>query len=652
MGERQQHRLRTFLSPVYFRWPANPPEKSAGEILEFPTRSYQKFLFDDLLGGGIVIPGPLLAAHANRESDDKAQGLFVLLVGPPGSGKSTFALELCYRLACNKNLGLGKLGELGLSSVYFSCEAPTENICDQANEFGWKEGPNDLANPTPLIPLSRSTEVSPEFAHVYVQGNRELFNDESFHFDAKQWFEGVSDRWDGIVNIPPYRHSIVVLDSLNVLQRRSDTDVVLEEIIARHGRRVLMTVAMLDCHLDSTTYDRWEHFADLVIYLGYDLVEDYMLRKVRVVKARYQDHADGEHRLKINPRPSKKVELHPMSPFIKAGGIFVFPSVHRYLSVSRREATEDTTRFDGPIQTPFSALNEIIQGKGFPEGACTAIVGSRGGMKSHLAYYTLLKFLSENPEERALIISMRDPVGSAKDTLAEIMANQRDEHGQRLNRTRVKSIADAKKAVTQYLSKDRLDILFFWPGYISPEEFFHLVAVAVDRKHKNKPVSLVIVNGLEQLSARFPLCAKEKMFVSGLVTLLCVKGTTNVIVSGGDVNLPSDRGGVPAGLLQMADLIIESTFRLIPKNRVWSDSVWPADNTWRRVLREKQFQAIGGLPDSEPHVVYQIIREPGARECRRRVLFYMGRADDEEPFYPGSVHARLLTDDFPYGDKL
>jgi len=416
---------------------------------------------------------------------------------------------------------------------------------------------------------------------------------------------------------------------------------------------------MLDVHRDPVVYDRWEHFADLVIHLSYDIVEDYMVRKLRIVKARYQDHADGEHRLKINPIPSsEEVEVHPMSPFIKAGGIFVFPSVHRYLSEARRSPTEksrlaekEKPRFEDPIATPFADLNRIIQGGGFPPGCCTAIIGSRGGMKSHLAYYSLLKFLREHDDERALIVSLRDPVTAAKETLAQIFANQRGEDGNRLRKD-VTSIKKGKSVLDRFLNSDRLEILFFWPGYISPEEFFHLVAVAIDRESQDKKVSLVVVNGLEQLSARFPLCAKEKMFVSGLVTLLSARGTTNIIVSGGSLILQPDFGGVPAGLLQMADLILESSFRLVPKRRVWSDAVWHDEDTWGAVLREKQFQTVGGSSEEEPHVIYQIIREPGARECRRRVLFYMGREGDPSPFHEGSVTVKLLPDDFPHGVGL
>ncbi len=289
-------------------------------------------------------------------------------------------------------------------------------------------------------------------------------------------------------------------------------------------------------------------------------------------------------------------------------------------------------------------------------------------MKSHLTYYTLLKFLHDEafPRRRAVIISLRDPQQAAEETLAEILAQQVSDDGEGLLRGLPENPQQRKRNAQEHIrkeliAKDRLEILYFWPGYISPEEFFHLVGVAVERpglgvsKYPCDPSTLVVINGLEQLSARFPLCDKENMFVAGLISMFTVKGITVLVTSGGSATIPAAHGGVPQGLLPMSDLIIEASFRLLPAEHVWSSGVWfPSDGDYP--YSKPSAQAIGRRQHtskgSEPHVVYEIVREPGARECRRRVLFYMGREGDPNEFVRGSVYVRPVPDEFTYGQSL
>jgi KaiC/GvpD/RAD55 family RecA-like ATPase len=650
-----EKKLRTYMSQVFFRSPANPsPENSSANdkyhLYPLLSQKGQKCLVDDLLGGGIVIPRSVIDTINNSPDEKKNPGLFTLLAGPPGSGKSTFALELCYRLADNKNPDLDEIAkEKGLSSIYFSGESATSDIIAQAQSFGWDEDKGKDGRR--IIPWSSS--ITSDEPRVFVYGREKIPSTSGL--DPIKFFDKIQENWLDLINIKSDPPRIVVFDSLNILPTRWESELLLEVLVEKCLCGPIMMLAILDSHWESPVYDPWSHIADLTIELSYSKEEDYLVRRMQIIKARYQDHADGEHLLKINTKPSPNEDVrHAMSPLIKDGGIFVFPSVHRALSRARRRSGTRERKLDKPLPTPFSSLNEIIHNGGLPAASCTAIVGSRGGMKSHLAYYTMLRFLEENPDERALLISLRDEEDSAKQTLAEILTNQLSDDGRSWENVG----GDLKKArqyLEGYLDDDRLEILFFWPGYISPEEFFHLVEVSLERTPKQKSgkqVSLVVINGLEQLSARFPLCAKEKMFVSGIVTMLTVHGTTNIVVSGGSLSMPPDMGGVPAGLLQMADLVIESSFQLLPKNRVWSEDLWPASKKWRQVLRDKQYERDPGAMQDETHVVYQIIREPGARECRRRALFYMGRTEDHLPLKEGSVTVRLLPDNFPYGSRL
>jgi hypothetical protein len=115
------------------------------------------------------------------------------------------------------------------------------------------------------------------------------------------------------------------------------------------------------------------------------------------------------------------------------------------------------------------------------------------------------------------------------------------------------------------------------------------------------------------------------------------KGITTIVASGGH----SATGTVPPGLLPMADLILESSFRSL-----LSTTINPLIGLKQPALTKEE----------APHVIYEVIRGPGAREMRTRVLFYMGR-DSDKPIkkhtvWPGSVKAVCLSEQVPSGTKV
>ena len=49
-------KLKTYMSGVYHRVPANPAPGQPARLVPLPGEEEQQFLLDELLGGGIVIP--------------------------------------------------------------------------------------------------------------------------------------------------------------------------------------------------------------------------------------------------------------------------------------------------------------------------------------------------------------------------------------------------------------------------------------------------------------------------------------------------------------------------------------------------------------------------------------------------------------------
>lgn len=72
-------------------------------------------------------------------------------------------------------------------------------------------------------------------------------------------------------------------------------------------------------------------------------------------------------------------------PYRTEGGIFIYPSIHYYLSLYKRRGPTANVRYAETRPRLDGVLKE-----GFPEGRCTAFIGTRGGHKSHFGYLHLL----------------------------------------------------------------------------------------------------------------------------------------------------------------------------------------------------------------------------------------------------------------------
>ncbi len=234
-------------------------------------------------------------------------------------------------------------------------------------------------------------------------------------------------------------------------------------------------------------------------------------------------------------------------PYRLEGGIFIFPSIHYFLSAYKRHPISDDRR----VASAIRGLNRLLGGKkdgGYPEGRCTAFIGSRGGHKSHLGYVEILSQILESKkrgsQRRAgLVVSLRDDEGLTRSTMEGILKHQ-------FPRKHV--------SLDSLIQDGRLEIMYYPPGYITPEEFFHRLLLSIQRlKHDGSAVSLLF-NSLDQLAARFPLCARERIFIPGIVHMLTAEQVTSFFVAARDS--PQPDGSVQAGyygLESMAELILE-----------------------------------------------------------------------------------------------
>ncbi len=69
------------------------------------------------------------------------------------------------------------------------------------------------------------------------------------------------------------------------------------------------------------------------------------------------------------------------------------------------------------------------------------------------------------------------------------------------------------ESIDTYIKKGKLEILFYPPGYITPEEFFHKMFISIQRLKLSQKGITLLFNSLDQLGSRFPLCAEETIFI-------------------------------------------------------------------------------------------------------------------------------------------
>jgi len=557
---------KTDISTVY--WSDNQNNCTEAELCLGAEKPHIVSWFDELFKGGLKV------SYENFPTT-------LLIKGPPGSGKTTFALELCYRLAKNHVA----------TSTYVSLEAKSDQIIKNAVILGWQK--NVMSKIRVITNNKNKDEFEAKKACLNVCGAEyttkwsENLTDESLNEKTDNVniaFESIADICHlpysssiknkikrffvkkELENIPPTVSQILVIDSLNIFPIESRKEVFLKFLnIAKASQentdnnankeKILLMIFVLDAKSNEDCNPFWEYMCDTVIELDHYEENNYFIRTIEIIKSRFQGHILGKHQMKIYDKPllyknENRYTLSRLHPFIKEGGIFIFPSVHFYLSKYRKFMQSGELKYDTTFPHSFSKFLSIDgshKGKGFPKGRCTALIGCRGGHKSHLGYLHILSRLTgkyengvaEARKNAALIISLRDDEEMIKTTFNGILNNEF-------------SSTNENWKTEDFIDDGRLEFLYYPPGYISPEEFIHRIFVSIHKLKQNYKNVTVLFNSLDQLAARFPLCAKFDIFIPSIIQILIGESITSIFIAVDEKDQPVEQ----YGLLPMADLIL------------------------------------------------------------------------------------------------
>lgn len=545
-------KIQTGISGAYWCVPRNGLDESAAtqdtysfekaylgpEMTRSKNISHTSWL-DELFDGGIVVPKTAAPGVANNV-------MTIMVSGPPGTGKSTFALELCYRLATNN------LNSKPLRSLYLTTEGHPPWLIEHARDgFGWDPSAVALGEENPNFPVDvrpfKTTEDIERLEAPHVStGTGNLQTQSLFqkieHFFGTSPAANIARRTTNIQPVDWEYRDMVVFDNLNTIQIPEREWVEFLSQLGAKGPRIALII--LDSSTGTETAMRWEYLSDVVIRLKREYPDGYMIRTIEIIKARYQHHVFGPQQLKLLQSSTNR-SIVPMRehPFREEGGVFVFPSMHFVLS--RHNYVAGRTD-DESLPTPWGYLNDLLGGKGFPSGRCVALTGQRGTHKSRLAYAQLLYTLKRNKASKGLLISLGDDEETTKSILDNI------DNGY-LGQTPQDS------TVSSLLREGRLEIAYYPPGFITPYEFFHrvLLSVARLRTGDTKEPVLLVFSSLEILASHFPLCAQHGIFIPALIELLGYRGVTSFFVATSEENAQRHAQPVDnSGLLSMADPIL------------------------------------------------------------------------------------------------
>ncbi len=554
----EQFKLQTNISQAFWCTPKGDFENAKIPSLDSMDVSW----FDRLFDGGIHLPDMEIKENEKPAEPIEGKPLTFLISGPPGSGKSSLALEICYQLTrcCNikNNPNKGK----GLFSLYLSTETCAIQLKKNALSLGWPDAENRIAifdkknKPTvPVVTLWGIEKLEggkgiSKIVEIALKDFRNLLRPISFgqllrplisliRIIALSIFrKNILKKY--IIKITP---DILVIDSLNIYESDKQKEFFKQFFKSTtKGPKIIFFV--LDSHgID----DYWRYKCDNIVRLDYEYQSDYYIRTIEIIKARYQSHVWGKHQLKIYPfQKNQEASLNDIKkkrlahPYLKKGGIFIFPSIHYHLSLYKRIVHPERPE---PAETKLEDLNRILNG-GLPEARCTALIGVRGGHKSHLGYLHLLYRIIEKGES-GLIISLRDDEGTTEKTMSKIMKQE---------------FPDEKQKLNEFEASDRLEILYYPPGKITSNEFFHRMFMSIHRlKQKGKKLT-VLFNSLDQLSARFPILSNEELFIPVVIESLSGEGITSIIVAVEEPGQPPEQ----YGLLPMANLILSFKIKEFP----------------------------------------------------------------------------------------
>lgn len=459
----------------------------AGNVESLPPASE---LMNEIDGLPIAIPNAdIIFARGLRFT--ASEGTIMRITGPSGSGKTSLALGFATALA-----------PLGIDTIYLSCE----------------ENPDDLQR--------RISTLVPEFIR-----RTRTFNKRNSWFEAKHLKEdpdsdvrSINQLVDDLVQLhsttkidvsarpPGITPLLIVLDGIHELlqtdrrdRSRGQQTRRLRALVENLRRAGALVVIMSADHADPAVSDL-DYVVDLVIDLSLEKNDDVsqpLVRKFILRKTRRQFARMGAHLLNLSPRVG--VALTPQISAqrdMHRDYTWSERDTQRWLDVFRRSST--TGEFTLKL---YDHSQVLVTGKGSSGKASFALRLVAGAVVDLLGEQNRISpdlfGADRNASSRAAVARKQLHALQTQEEIRRVLVisflyQEAYYHGLARNLRR-------RKAVPASAPEMMLNVEFFYPGHLRPEDFLRRVISTIDASYlEGLPYDAVIVDGLHNVFMQFP----------------------------------------------------------------------------------------------------------------------------------------------------
>lgn len=430
--------------------------------------------FNSLLNGGFKIPS--------------GRSVNVLLKGGPGTGKTTFSLEICAKFA--------KQGDIG---IYYGLEQPLTDLEDMVRRFNWNDNHSFVLAVGGEDIRTKLEEIEKKGALLISSAPKERISSMTECIS-----KDISDIEEKLERTPQF----IAIDSINAtgqgLSLRNSFNHLINELSVKKNRVIITVLEEQEGeqHLE-------EFLVDVVVRLGQRYRtdrKDYSERYIEIVKARNQFHYRGKHPFSIVGVEKKVGQAAAYKN--SQGGVYVYPSMAARLAEQLRKS--QVVSKEERVQFGIDTLDRLLytgKGGGVARNSTSLLIGERGTKKLPMALHFLASGIRNT--EKCLLISLKDDA------------------------TAISEVAQGYDKLSPCISEENehLQIEHIRPSYLTPGRFLDKVSTWIrDSRDRGNEIRRIVFDNFAQIRLRFPLLDAEPMFIPALIDLFKTEGCSSLFI--------------------------------------------------------------------------------------------------------------------------